>query len=219
MVLILNVNSNRNMSFRHDSALKVSATKMKKELAVDGIVKCINNAERLIDAAQFLFSGNYGVGTALLVTAIEEYGKALLIIAKSKGIILETRFQKAFRRHDFKRAYGSLVSIVSTLVADGVKDAFNFTRVIDRLNFPALRDGALYVDYKAGKFVAPKSPDRANFAKVLRLALRLRRTFAIMTDKKACLEVITDTWSHHTVNDTKHKLLGTILKGISGRHR
>ena len=184
---------------------------MKEATTINGIVKCVKNAENLIEAAQTLFAENRPVGGALLVTAIEEYGKASLIIAHFNGIVTEKRFHRAFRSHMHKRAYGGLIGLIGTAVVDGSKEAVKFRKLLGRLDFDVVRDAVLYVDYHKKKFVAPPE-DLPSFARVLRLALRLKRIFAVLSDEDACAEVLKDTWDPKSSKNGRYKFIDRLLR-------
>jgi len=162
---------------------------MNKRTAADGMIKCLKNAQRLIESAQVLFEKDHEIGTVLLTTAIEEYSKVVLILGLCNGSIPEKRFFKMFRSHNTKRAVSGFIAIVGTLIADNAKDTVRFRRLISSINFHSVRDGALYVDYINGDFIEPES-NFSNCAKILQLALRLKRVFGALKTKKACLELL-----------------------------
>lgn len=186
---------------------------MNKKNAVDGVIKCFKNAESLIEDAQILFKKNRPVGTALLVTAIEEYGKAILIFSYFNGIISKNIFQRAFRSHLHKRAFGSFIALIGTVVVDGAKDAVKFKRLLKKLDFDAMRDSVLYVNYKNNKFISPiENKDLPNFHMVLRLALRLKRIFAAISDEQACAQLFEETWDIEEKECSRSALINKLLR-------
>ena len=168
---------------------------------------------------QSLFAENRPIGTVFLVTAIEEFAKATLIIARFKNNISEKRFRLDFRSHNIKRAYASLFALIATAEAYGPKEAVKFMRLLIKLDFDAMRDASLYVDYQNRNFEAT-SEDLSNFARVLTLALRLKKSFAIMSDKHACAELLNEPYEPlgpKRPKSPRHKLiekLMTIYKDI-----
>lgn len=183
---------------------------MNKRTAANGMIKCLKNAQRLIESAQVLFEKEHEIGTVLLTTAIEEYSKVFLIQGLCNGSIPEKQFFKIFRSHNMKRAVSGLISIVGTLIVDNAKDTVRFRRLISSINFQSVRDGALYVDYINGDFIEPKS-DFGNFAKILQLALRLKRLFGALKTKKACLELLNSNLNK-PLNKKEKQRLGMIKK-------
>ncbi len=165
---------------------------MNEETAIDGIVKCVKHANSLLEAAQSLFAEDRVAGSALVVTAIEEYAKVYLIIMHFRGDIPDARFRREFRSHSDKRGVASLFALIATADVNGVKDAVKLRRLLKKLNFDAVRDSALYVEYRNRKFIAPID-DFPNIARVVKLALRLKRFCALFLDPKACADILKDT--------------------------
>jgi AbiV family abortive infection protein len=162
---------------------------MNKDLAIDGIVKCARNAENLIIAAQALFRENRPVGTALLATAIEEYGKATLIFFHAIGIFSHKSFKQMFRSHAQKRGIACVAALTGSLTVEGKTAAQKFRRTVAMMDSDSIRDGALYVDFCAGHFVGPEL-DVKHFIRVFRLALHLKRTFAVFSNEDSCRKLI-----------------------------
>jgi len=177
---------------------------MEKDIAADGILKCICNAEALIDAAQDLFKKDRAIGSALLVTAVEEYAKVSLIGSFYAKDITEKEFIRMFRNHNTKRGISSLVSIVGTVVADDPKAAFRLRQILGKMNFGEVRDQIMYVNYANGEFSSPEL-DQKNFAAILRLSLRLKRVYAAIKEKEHCLEVLGAFEEDFAIEDSPSK--------------
>jgi len=105
------------------------------------------------------------------------------------------------------------MALIATVEAYGPKEAVKFMRLLTKLDFDAMRDASLYVNYQNKNFEAP-SEDRSNVARVLTLALRLKKSFAIMSDKHACAELLNEPYEPRDPKQPKsarHKLIEKLM--------
>ncbi len=189
-----------------------------------GAKACIRTAERMIEGAQILSKGGYfELSTFLVCAAIEETGKAMLLLNfqeekhSGKPRAIED-LSEGFGRHVEKleialgywkwdeemfRRIRSLQPGLKT----GREIADAFTRLMDGIKMPNLepkakqtfrkRNNMLYTEYENGKFVAPQQrARRTTFNQLLTVAERL--------NARANLErVMSQIWFRRGVSRTQ----------------
>lgn len=151
-----------------------------------GAQVCVDNANRLIEAAKLLSEkGFLEFAIFAICTAIEEAGKALLLIEYQENKWegrddAANRLNKAFYKHDIKlesaisvhefdeRLFSQIAQIGSQnrRLEAGKHEILRITKKLRNIRIPDLkpqvkstfetRNEMLYTEYKNGKFLAPK---------------------------------------------------------------
>jgi AbiV family abortive infection protein len=151
-----------------------------------GAQVCVDNANRLIEAAKLLSEkGFLGFATFAICTAIEEAGKAFLLVEYQENKCerrddAANRFNKAFYKHDRKlesaifaleldtRLFSQMAQIASQnrRLEASTHEILRIMKMLRNIRIPDLkpqvkstfetRNEMLYTEYKNGQFLAPK---------------------------------------------------------------
>lgn len=118
---------------------------------VDLYEKCMENSDRLIEAAKILEnSGFYPQAFFLAVTASEEIAKAQMVADYSGDCVSRKEFEEAFRSHSLKNAYLERKVVLTTDNSTKVADATISYDVKRGKELAKWREHALYVSMTDG---------------------------------------------------------------------
>ena len=138
--------------------------KLTKELCLIGADKSLQNADSLTENSLLLLSrGSFGHSLALSVLAIEECGKAFLLIAvhEDKTKLDEELLKAIFRNHTFK----VYVPLLELALSEGFpKDDLEYVKSLAP-TLDKVKQRGLYVDFLEGKWVTPQDSDLDEIAR------------------------------------------------------
>lgn len=181
-----------------------------KREAAATITRCIKNANGLINSGFLLLEKNHKVGTAHLATAIEEYGKALIVVLHFHGLLDQREFKRAFRDHRAKRIFASEYALTGVLYLNGAREVFRLRRVIGRVDYEAVRNRAMYAEH-FGPHRLPARQYAADVVCVIRLASTLKWLWGCIKDRKSSHELLEPVDLNEVRRGAKYATLAMLI--------
>lgn len=130
--------------------------KISFDIAAEGILCCLQNAQDLLNEAKLLYAnGRHVRAFCLAVLAYEEAGKPGMIYSFAIERISLKEYNNNYRTHQYKHIMATLNNLIMVHQEKGVEDVQKRLAKASPHSLEVMKQKGFYVDFNDNRFISP----------------------------------------------------------------